>query len=195
MMNSQALSQRTTRKWQETDRSQERYWVEQAQAGDADAFARLYERFVDRVYSYVFFRLMDEEAAEDLTAEVFMKVWLHLPRYRPETSTILAWIYRIAHNAVIDHYRMRKPTLPLDDARMVPDRDPQPDEQSERHFENQEVLQAMECLTRDQRDVLVMRFLDGMETDEIAQRVQKSAGAVRALQMRGLQMLSRMLSE
>ncbi len=192
-MNSHALSQTGTRRWQATDRTQERALVDRAQAGDAEAFARLYERIVERIYRYIFFRVPDDATAEDLTSEVFIRMWEHLPRYRPETSTILSWVYTIAHNAVIDYYRVHKTTQPLDDIRMLSSPEPLPAEQSETRFESQAVRQAMQYLTDEQRDVLTMRFIEGMETNEIAVRIRKSEGAVRAVQMRGLHALSRLL--
>ncbi len=192
-MNSHVLSQTGSRHWQAADRNQERYLVVRAQAGDAEAFARLYERMVDRIYRYIFFRVPDDATADDLTSEVFMRMWEHLPRYRPETTTILSWVYTIAHNAVIDYYRVHKTTQPLDDIRMLSSPEPLPAEQSETRFENQTVRQAMQYLTDEQRDVLTMRFIDGMETHEIAIRIRKSEGAVRAVQMRGLHALARVL--
>ncbi len=193
--NSRVLPQVTRRRWPSPDRTLERQLVERAQAGDNDAFARLYEQTFDRIYRYILFRVNDDFIAEDLTAEVFMRVWQHLPRYRPEHSTILVWIYTIAHNAVIDFYRTQRPTQPLDEVQAIAAADPSPHEQSELQFEGQAIRQAMKSLTTDQREVLVMRFIDGLETDEIAAHMKKSPGAVRALQMRGLQMLSRLLRE
>ena len=193
--NARALPQATRRRWPTPDRTQERELVARAQAGDGDAFARLYEQTFERIYRYILFRVNDEFIAEDLTAEVFLRVWTHLPRYRPEHSTILVWIYTIAHNAVIDHYRTQRPTQPLDEAQAIAANEPSPHEQSELQFEGQAIRQAMKGLTPDQREVLMLRFLDGFETDEIASKMKKTPGAVRALQMRGLQMLARTLRD
>src|SRR3990172_3766788 len=85
----------------------EKHFVHQAKSGDADAFARLYDAYVERVYRYIFFRVADDQTAEDLTSLVFLRVWEHLSRYRLDGS-FLAWLYTIARNAVIDHYRTRK---------------------------------------------------------------------------------------
>ncbi len=189
------LPQGSRRKWSTSDRQLERELVERAQSGDHDAFSQLYEQMADRIYRYIFFRVNDDYLAEDLTAEVFLRVWEHLPSYRPQNATVLAWVYTIAHNCVIDHYRTARPTQPLDEAQAIAAPGPSPHEQSELQFETRSMRQAMQCLTTDQRDVLLMRFIDGMETSEIATRMGKSEGAVRALQMRGLQMLSRLLRD
>src|SRR5690242_19609134 len=90
--------------------------VRRAQAGDQDSFARLYDAYMERIYRYIFFRVADDELAEDITSQVFLKVWEKLGTYRPGQSPFIAWLYRIAHNAVIDSYRTRKALIPLDDA-------------------------------------------------------------------------------
>ncbi len=189
------LPQGSRRKWTASDRALEREMVERAQSGDPDAFAVLYEQMAERIYRYIFFRVNDESLAEDLAAEVFLRVWEHLPSYRPQNASVLAWVYTIAHNAVIDHYRTQRPTQPLDEALAIAAPEPTPHEQSEFLFETRAVRDAMQCLTAEQREVLLLRFIDGMETDEIASRMRKTAGAVRALQMRGLQMLAKLLKE
>lgn len=88
--------------------------VSEAQSGDADSFARLYDAYFERVFRYVYFRVSDDQTAEDLTSQVFLKAWENLPRYKP-SGHFLAWLYTIARNQVIDHYRTRKETVPLDE--------------------------------------------------------------------------------
>jgi RNA polymerase sigma-70 factor (ECF subfamily) len=173
----------------------ERELIERAQTGDADAFGELYETLVDPIYRYIFFRVSDGSAAEDLTSQVFLKAWEHLPRYRPESVPILAWFYTIAHNTVIDFYRVRRPTDALDEVESISSRDPQPDESCEMRLESEALRCALQRLTAEQREVIVMRLIDGMGTQEIAARLGKRPGAVRAAQMRGLQALARLLSE
>ncbi len=168
----------------------EAYLVRRACDGDADAFGQLYDWLVARVYRYVYFRVTDDRIAEDLTSQVFLKAWEHLPRYRFGKSPFLAWLYTIAHNMVIDDYRTRKQTMHLDELERLPAREPLPDEQSEYQVEARLLRWALRKLTDLQREVVTMRLVDGMSTDEIAQRLGKSPGAVRALQMRALQALA-----
>jgi RNA polymerase sigma-70 factor (ECF subfamily) len=162
--------------------------VRQAKSGDAEAFGRLYDATLDRIYRYVFFRVTDAELAEDLTSQVFLKAWDNVHRYKP-VGPFVAWLYAIARNTVIDHYRTRKQSVPLD--RAVIKVDPALDERVDLKHDVGILQQAMQELTDEQREVLTLRFLADMETGEIAERMQKSEGAVRALQMRALQALGK----
>ena len=96
-------------------RLDEKHLVELAKAGDARAFGKLYDASVDRVYRFLFFRVNDVQTAEDLTSLVFLKAWENLHRYEPR-GPFLAWLYSIARNTVIDHYRTHKQTVSLDEA-------------------------------------------------------------------------------
>jgi RNA polymerase sigma-70 factor (ECF subfamily) len=169
--------------------------VRLAKSGDSDAFARLYDGYIERIYRYIFFRVADEETAEDLTSQVFYKAWEHLPRYKPSGAPFLAWLYTIARNAVIDHYRTRKETVALEEAIPLADDGPDPEDQVEFHFESQALRVALHSLTSDQEQVLVLKFIAGMTTEEISRQLGKRAGAIRALQMRALQALARKLEE
>ena len=166
--------------------------VEQAKAGDADAFGQLYDASVDRVYRYNFFRVADDETAEDLTSQVFLKAWENLHRFQP-TGPLIAWLYSIARNTVIDHYRTRKQTVSLDEVAASLGHDARLDDRIDLQSEVSSLRSAMHHLTEEQRDVLVMKFIADLETAEIARRMRKSEGAVRALQMRALQALARVM--
>jgi RNA polymerase sigma-70 factor (ECF subfamily) len=164
--------------------------VRKAKSGDARAFGRLYDATLDRIYRYVFFRVTDTELAEDLTSQVFLKAWENLRRYKPG-GPFVAWLYTIARNTVIDHYRTRKQSVPLDQT-VIKD-DPELDEKVDLKHDIGILQEAMQELTEDQREVLTLRFLADMETGEIAERMQKSEGAIRALQMRALQALAKVM--
>ena len=169
----------------------EKELVQRACKGDADAFGQLYELSLDRVYRYIYFRVSDDETAEDLTSKVFLKAWEHLPRYKSGGAPFIAWLYTISRNTVIDHYRLNRQNADLDEARDLPADDPLPEAESERRTASQRLREALWQLTREQRDVLTMKTLEGLSTDEIAARLRKSPGAVRAVQMRGLQALAK----
>ena len=170
----------------------ERRLVEQAKAGDARAFGRLYDACVDRVYRFVFFRVNDVQTAEDLTSLVFLKAWENLHRYQPR-GPFLAWLYSIARNTVIDHYRTHKQTVSLDDAAPLPAPNAKPDDVVDLHFEMKMLRAAMQHLTTEQREVLTLKFIAEYDTAQIAQHMGKSEGAIRALQMRALQALARVV--
>jgi RNA polymerase sigma-70 factor, ECF subfamily len=170
----------------------EKRLVEQAKAGDGEAFSELYEACVERVYRFIFFRVTDVQVAEDLTSQVFLKAWQNLGRYRPH-GPFLAWLYAIARNTVIDNYRTRKQTVSLDEAAPLAAQDDKLDEQVQFEFEMKSVQAAMQHLTHDQQEVITLRFIADYETAEIAKQMGKSEGAVRALQMRALQALARVM--
>lgn len=169
--------------------------VRLAQQGDREMFSRLYEAYVSRIYRYVYFRVPDEALAEDITSQVFLKVWEKLNTYQVGQSPFMAWIYRIAHNTVIDYYRTRKAAISIEDAREVElSHYDDVDEKLDSQLQSQELRAALEGLTKDQQQVLLMKFVGGMSTTEIARKMRKQEGAVRALQMRGLQGLSKSAS-
>ena len=168
--------------------------VEKAKAGDADAFGQLYDACVDRVYRFIYFRVSDQSTAEDLTSQVFLKAWQNFDRYRPN-GPILAWLYAIARNTVIDHYRTFKQTVPLDDAVPVAAQDDKLDDQVELQFEMSSLQESLKNLTEEQQEVLLLKFIAEYETDQIARKMGKSEGAVRALQMRALQALAKVMEK
>ena len=174
----------------------ERQLVLQAQDGDAEAFGRIYDGYVERIYRFVFFRVDDQQTAEDLTSQVFLKAWSNLDRFEFTRTPYIAWLYTIAHNTVIDHYRTRKVTTALEDVQLSqPDDAEAVENQIDLTVEMQTIKAAMQSLTEDQQQVLHLRFIEGMSNTEIAQQLGKREGAIRALQMRGLQALAKQLAE
>jgi RNA polymerase sigma-70 factor (TIGR02952 family) len=178
-----------------SDPSLSRDLVKLAQSGDTDAFGMLYDGYMEKIYRYIFFRVTDEQTAEDLTSQVFCKAWENLNRYKSTGAPFGAWLYTIARNAVIDHYRTRKETVSLEEVTSLASDGPAPEDQTELKFELETLNEALQVLTDEQQQVLVLKFIAGMSTDEIADQLGKRAGAIRALQMRGLQALSRVLGE
>ena len=164
-------------------------------ADDPEAFGVLYDRYSQRIYGYVQARLRDRAAAEDVTADVFLRALRGLSGYRPEAGEFSAWLYRIAGNTVIDHLRARRPTVNLDDQ---PDRgDPsQPVEQQViDRVEADRVWQAVGQLSDAQRTAVVLRLERDLPIAEIAGRMNRSEGAVRVLLHRGLVAVRERLAE
>jgi RNA polymerase sigma-70 factor, ECF subfamily len=174
----------------------ERQLVLQAQAGNSEAFGQLYDAYMERIYRFVYFRVEDQQTAEDITAQVFLKAWSNLDRFSFSRTPYLAWLYTIAHNAVIDHYRTRKVTTALDDVQLSqPDHSEAVENDIDLTAEMQSVKKALQALTDDQQKVLTLKFIEGMSNNEIAHHLGKREGAIRALQMRGLQALAKQLEE
>lgn len=162
-----------------------------SQNGDRDAFASLYETHLDRIHRYIYYRVYDQDTAEDITSLVFLKVWEKLDTFQGGQIPFAKWLYRIAHNTVIDYYRTRKPVIALDDVDPLKlSHSDGTDESIDIQILSHTLLEAMDELTDTQREVLILRFVFGLTTTEIACKLRKKQGAVRALQMRGLRKLS-----
>jgi RNA polymerase sigma-70 factor (ECF subfamily) len=163
-----------------------------SQQGDAEAFARLYACYVGRITRYVYFRVTDHELAEDITSRIFLKMLEKLHMYQVGQSPIIAWLYRMAHNAVIDHYRLQRTFISLEEVHQAEVRqDDGIEEKLELQVRSQQLRAALQVLTAEQQRVLILKFIDGLSTREIARQLGKGQGAVRALQMRALQRLAK----
>jgi RNA polymerase sigma-70 factor (ECF subfamily) len=161
---------------------------------DATAFGELYDRFVDRVYRYLYYRTGNRPEAEDLTEHVFLKAWEAIGRYRWQGRPFLAWLYRLAHNAHIDHVRSQKPSTSLNnDERPIEIPSPAAESELARSLDAEVLARALAQLTVEQQQVIIMKFIDGCDNEQIAQTMDKREGAIRALQMRALMSLRRVL--
>lgn len=161
---------------------------------DPNAFGELYDLFVERVYRYLYFRTGSHPEAEDLTEQVFLKAWEAIERYRWQGRPFLAWLYRLAHNTHIDHVRSQKPTTSLNnDDRPLELASPSAAGELTRALDADLLARALGELTPDQQQVIVMKFLEGLDNEQIAQSMEKREGAIRALQMRALMSLRRVL--
>jgi RNA polymerase sigma-70 factor (ECF subfamily) len=168
--------------------------VKAAAKGDEQAFASLYDTYVDNIYRFIFLRVEDQQTAEDLTSTVFLRAWEKLDRYQIRGVPFRAWLFRIARNAVIDHYRTRKETAPLE--AVINMRDEGAISVSQHvglRIEAEKVMEGLQQLTEDQRNVLTLKLVHGFNTHEVAKALGKRQGAVRALQMRGLHALAKLM--
>ena len=169
--------------------------VHQAKSGDSEAFAQLYDAYLERVYRYVYFRVSDDQTAEDLASQVFLKAWEGLDRYQMKGSPFVAWLYTIAHNLVIDHYRTHKDSVALEEITPLASEDESLDEQVGVVFDLQAMREALQFLNEEQQQVLILRFIAELPTENIAKVMGKREGAIRALQMRALQMMAKHMQE
>jgi len=169
--------------------------VGQAKSGNAEAFGQLYDAYVERVYRYIYFRVTDDQTTEDLTSQVFLKAWEHLDRYKPGGSPFIAWLYTIARNAVIDFYRTRKQTVPLEEVGALALDEEALDDRMDRQFDVMALRTGMQQLTEEQQQVLTLKFIAKLSTQEVAHMMGKREGAVRALQMRALQTLAKYMEK
>jgi len=167
--------------------------IQRAREGDPAAFAEIYDLYQPAIYRYVFYRVGDVATAEDLTAEVFVRLVEKSDRLVYRGRPLLAWLYTIARNLVTDHYRRagRVTMLPLDEHLVAGTTSLE--ESSEYTLTQQRLAAAIARLTEDQRQVILLKFFEGLDNETVAQMVGKSIGAVKALQHRGLAALRRVL--
>jgi RNA polymerase sigma-70 factor (ECF subfamily) len=166
-----------------------------AAQADQAAFATLYRRYLDRVYAYAFYQLGDHHDAEDATERTFLAAMRALPAFRDEGATFRAWLFRIAHNTIANAHRTRArrhaEPLPEPFDRPAPDADPAG--LVARADELRTVLRAVVGLAEDRRQVILLRFVDGLSSSEIGQVLDRTPGAVRVLLHRALRDLAERL--
>lgn len=153
---------------------------------DAEAFGVLYERYCDRVFRFILRRLSDRAAAEDVTAEVFIKAMRGLEGYRPQGAPFSAWLFRIAANATTDYVRGHKFAKPLQETPDIADRAEPLEDRVVRRVDADRVWAAVDRLTDAQRTAVILRLAHDQTVPEIARRMDRSVGAVKLLLNRGL---------
>jgi RNA polymerase sigma-70 factor (ECF subfamily) len=169
--------------------------VERAQAGDRRALEELYLRHFDRIYSYLHMSVGNRHDAEDLTNQTFVKMLESIDRFEWRKVPISAWLFRIAHNLAMDHFRASRRTQPAEEL-------PEPEYAAE-HSAEEEAFQAIgrrsmlamiENLSHDQQQVLTLKFVFNFGNSEVATILGKTEGAIKSLQHRALATLHRRLS-
>lgn len=163
--------------------------IQRAKAYDPDALSTLYERYYQGIYRYVYYRVGSSALAEDLTADVFVKMLHGIQSYSVQGVPFSAWLYRIARNRVIDHMRRQpeKADLSLEEARV--ETIASGETTLEQALQRDELLKAVQVLTDDQRQVIILKFIEDMDNATIAAVMGKTEGAVKSLQHRALDTL------
>ncbi len=158
-----------------------------------DKLAGLYDEYFDRIARYIYARLGDRHEAEDLAGDVFLKALESLKSYKERGIPMQAWLFRIAHNVLVDRLRKkgRMATVPIDDVSIAAGEDPAVT--AERSIEIERVNEAMQKLTPEQREVVRLRFFSGLSSKEVGAILQKSDGAVREMQSASLKKLRGLL--
>lgn len=169
--------------------------IRRAQQGDSAACAALYDVHYDDVYRYCYYRVGDTDLAQDLTAEVFVRMVEKLGCYQDRGRPLLAWLYTIARNLVVDTHRAngRASHVPLDAAGPVVDARANPVEHVERGLAADCLAAAMAHLTEDQRQVILGKFVEGRTNAQVGELLNKTEGAIKSLQHRALAALRRAL--
>jgi RNA polymerase sigma-70 factor, ECF subfamily len=166
-----------------------------AKTYDPDALGTIYERYYQGIYRYVYYRVSDSALAEDLTGDIFLKMLHGIQSYSIQGVPFSAWLYRIARNRVIDHMRRQpeKTDLPLEEARV--ESIASSDTDLENALQREELLKAVQVLTADQRQVIILKFIDDLDNATIAKVLGKTEGAVKSLQHRALDTLRHYINQ
>jgi len=167
--------------------------VDRASKGSGEAFGQLYQMYVDRIYNYIYYKTGHSVDAEDLTEQVFIKAWEAIRRFRFEGKPFAAWLFKVARNVVIDHYRTRKNNSDLSEVISAIAKEGDPEAFAQRRATAQMLMTAIRRLTDEQQQVILLKFVDGMDNTEISATMGKKEGAIRALQYRALLALQRIL--
>jgi RNA polymerase sigma-70 factor (ECF subfamily) len=168
--------------------------VQRAQQRDSQAFAEIYEAYFDKIYRYIAMRIRNDMEAEDLTQQVFMKVLHSISSYKSQGVPFSSWVYRIAHNQVVDFFRQHNKKATVDiDGLPLPDTGDDPQHILEQEYDIKELKNAMKHLTEAQQEVLALRFTGEMPIAQCAEVMGKSEGAIKALQHSAVQALKKAL--
>jgi RNA polymerase sigma-70 factor (ECF subfamily) len=167
--------------------------IRRAKQGDSTAFSEIYDRHQPAIYRYVFYQVGDAAVAEDLTGEVFVRLVEKIDGFKYRGRPLLAWLYTIARNLITDYHRRaaRSEALPLDT--QLENGRPGLDETVEYRLTQRRLAAAITALTGDQRQVILLKFVEGLDNETVAQVLGKSVGAVKILQHRALAALRRIL--
>lgn len=169
--------------------SDEETLITRAQRGDKMAISSLYSMYVQNIYKYVRYRVDSEALAEDITSEVFLRMVRELPRYRYTGSPISAWLYRIAHNCVMDLYRKQRRELSDELPEELPGDAADPLDTVALAEDHAQLRGALQSLSSDYQDVLILRFINDVSHAEVAEIMGKTEASTRVLQHRALKAL------
>jgi RNA polymerase sigma-70 factor, ECF subfamily len=168
-----------------------------AQAGDGDAFGQLYDRYVDTVFRFVYYRVNDRGLAEDFTSETFLRALRRISTISYQGRDIGAWFITIARNIVLDHMKSARHRLEITTADTLEgkDREPSPEAAVLAALSSDRLMAAVKLLGNEQRECVMLRFIQGFSVSETAAVMGKNDGAIKALQHRAVRKLAELVGE
>jgi len=157
--------------------------VRRAQQNNSEAFTQIYDAYFDKIYRYLAVRIRNETEAEDMTQQVFMKVLQSISSYKSKGLPFSSWIFRIAHNQMVDYFRQQNKKSTVDiEGLQLPYEGEDTQHRMEREVDIEELKKATQKLTQAQQEVLSLRFTSELSITECAKTMGKSEGAIKALQ-------------
>ena len=172
----------------------EKVIIESAVRGESSAFGLLYDHYQPKIYRFIVVKVARREEAEDLTHQVFLSAWQSIGSYKDVGYPFSSWLYRIARNQVIDHYRTRKISVGLDEVDPNLFATESYESLAHERFELDRVLAAIRRLKPEYQDVIMMRFIEDLPVRDVALAIDKSEGAVKLIQHRALKQLKDILA-
>jgi RNA polymerase sigma-70 factor (ECF subfamily) len=168
-------------------------FVRAAQSGDEEAFRHLYDMYFDKIYSFIFFRTHHKEIAEDLAEDTFIKSWVRIASVQAESFG--GWLYSIARNTLIDHYRKHKETVDLTEIEDILESPQDIVNETDLGLNQKILLDLIRKLNPEQQVVMQLKFIEGLENEEISDMLSKSEGSIRVTQHRAIQRLHELMEE
>ena len=167
--------------------------IQNAKQGESSAFGELYDNHHEKIFRFVYFKVSHKEEAEDITHKVFLSAWKNIKNYQDQSVPFSSWLYRIAKNKVIDHYRVKKTHTPLDSIQDSLHSDYNLELATEEALDLENVRSAIKELNQDQQDVLIMRFIEDLPIKEVAIALGKTESSVKLIQLRAIKKLKSIL--
>ncbi|MGE5297795.1 MAG: RNA polymerase sigma factor [Acidobacteriaceae bacterium] len=167
-----------------------------AQKGDEKAFGLIYDHFRERIYRFIYFRVGHKELAEDILSDTFVKAWQRLSDLN-SPEALSSWIYRVAKNNIIDYYRIKRVTVSIEEIEEVTENltdEADPVDSTNISIEQRVVLELMDQLPEDQRQIIAYKFFEDLTNQEIASIMNKTEVSVRVIQHRAINKLKQLLN-
>jgi RNA polymerase sigma-70 factor (ECF subfamily) len=170
--------------------------VRKVKSKEPEAFGTLYDEYVDQIFRYIYYKVGNFAEAQDLTGQSFLKAFEHIDSYEVRDVAFSSWLYRIAHNLVVDYFRResKRESIPIEDHPPVPSNRGNPVETVLADLDSEKLYTALGKLTNNQREVIILKFIDNLTNSQVAEIMGISVGAVKSTQKRGLLALNRILS-
>src|SRR5438445_8298832 len=180
----------------ESEREHVRGLVERAQAGDREALEELYLIHFDRIYSYLHVSVGNRPDAEDLTTQTFLRMLESIGKFRWQSAPFSPWLFRIAHNLAMDHFRARKRVQPEEEVpEPIGSEEPSAELEAMQSLGRQSMLELIDKLSPEQQQVLTLKFVFNFANADVAKILDKTEGAIKSLQHRALASLQKQLSQ
>ncbi|PIR44265.1 hypothetical protein COV23_00820 [Candidatus Wolfebacteria bacterium CG10_big_fil_rev_8_21_14_0_10_31_9] len=167
--------------------------IKSAIDGEASAFGSLYDKYHSKIYRFIYLKVSHREEAEDLAHQVFLNAWQNISKYKFQGLPFSSWLYQIARNQVIDHYRTKKVTVNLEIIEEIFISDYSVDKEVGSILELETARKAILKLNQEQQDIIIMRFVEDLSPKEISQTLGKPESTIRVLQHRAIQNLKKIL--